>query len=237
MNTLKIEYKENGTTLEGYLAYNNDTKGKRPTVLIAHAWLGRDEYACKKAEELAELGYVSFAMDNFGKGVLGKHHNDGKHLKAPYMEDRLLLRRRLLAGFDTVKNMEMVDESRIAIIGYCFGGMCALDLARSGAALSGVVSFHGLFNPLEGIPANPIKAKVLALHGHDDPLVPPEMVSSLQNELTEAGVDWQIHAYGGIAHAFTNPNADGSVAGVFYDAVADNRSWTAAKNFLEEIFI
>lgn len=235
MKTMNIEYTENETLLEGYLAYDEQSKGNKPIVLIAHAWLGRDEYACKKAVELAKLGYVAFAMDVYGKGIIGNHHNEGANLKAPYMADRGLLRRRLLTGLKTVVDLDIGDNSRIAVIGYCFGGMCALDLARSGVDIKGAISFHGLFNPLSDISSEPIRAKVLALHGHEDPLISPELFTSFQNEMTNAGVDWQIHAYGNIGHAFTNKNADGSVSGVFYDPVADRRSWIAATNFLEEV--
>jgi dienelactone hydrolase len=151
-------------------------------------------------------------------------------------KDRAGLRKRLLAVFESVSKLDAVESGRIVAVGYCFGGQCALDLARSGAAILGAVSFHGLFDP-PGLPPQPIKAKVLAFHGWDDPLVPPEAVVALAGELTAAGADWQLHAYGNVRHGFTNPNAD-KIANdaVQYDALAAERSWTSLINFLEELF-
>jgi dienelactone hydrolase len=142
----------------------------------------------------------------------------------------------LVAGLHAVRNIEQVDTTRIAAIGFCFGGLCALDLARSGADLAGVVSFHGLFNAPENLPESTIKARVLALHGHDDPMVPPAKVLELEHELTKAGVDWQIHVYGKTMHAFTNPAANSPDQGMVYNPVAANRAWTSMQNFLQEIF-
>jgi dienelactone hydrolase len=149
--------------------------------------------------------------------------------------DRAGLRDRLLAVLEEVREREHVDSGRIAAIGYCFGGQCALDLARSGTDVAGVVSFHGLFDP-PGLPPQPIKAKVVAYHGWDDPMVPPEAVVALGKELTEAGADWQIHAYGHVGHGFTNPNAHQlGIAGVAYNEAAARRSWTALEDFLAEV--
>lgn len=236
MKTQGIDYHDDEVLLEGYLAYDDKDSNKRPAVLIAHAWAGRGEFECNKAEALAELGYVGFALDNYGKGVLGQSQDENIALMAPFTENRAMLRKRLLAGLEAVNKLDMVDTSRIAAIGYCFGGLCALDLARSGAKLKGVVSFHGLFNAPENLANENIKARVLALHGYDDPMVPPEKVLDLEKELSEAGVDWQIHAYGNTCHAFTNPQANAPEAGMVYNPTADKRSWISMKNFLEEIF-
>jgi len=235
METTTVEYHDGDTLLEGYLAHDGSS-GKKPAVLVAHAWGGRDTFECQKAEALAELGYVGFAIDNYGKGILGTSMEENSALMAPFLEDRGMLRQRLLAGLDTLAGLEMVDSSRIAAIGFCFGGLCVLDLARSGADVKGVVSFHGLFGAPENLPNETIKAKVLALHGHDDPMVPPESVLALETEMTQAGVDWQVHAYGHTSHAFTNPQANMPDNGMIYSGNADKRSWTAMKNFLEEIF-
>ena len=150
--------------------------------------------------------------------------------------DRGGLRERLLAILEQVRGLDEVDGGRIAVIGYCFGGQCALDVARSGADVAGVASFHGLFDP-PGLPPQPIKAKVVAYHGWDDPMVPPDAVVALSTELTEAGADWQIHAYGHVGHGFTNPRAsDLGIDGVDYDEAAARRSWASLVNFLDELF-
>lgn len=236
MHTEKVEYADNGVTLEGYLAYDDSSQGKRPVVLISHAWAGRGEFECKKAEVLAELGYAGFALDMYGQGKRGTNNEENTALMMPFMEDRALLRRRITAGLNKASELEVVNTAKISAMGFCFGGLCVLDLARSGADVKGVISFHGLFNAPENLPNAPIKAKVLALHGQDDPMVPPEQVAALQKELTEAGVDWQIHAYGHTMHAFTNPEANDPGFGTVYNADADKRSWATMKNFLEEIF-
>lgn len=236
MHTEKVEYTDNGVTLEGYLAYDESIQGKRPTVLISHAWAGRAAFECQKAEALAELGYAGFALDMYGKGKLGTTKEENTALMMPFLEDRALLRRRITAGLKKARELEVVDTDKIGAMGFCFGGLCVLDLARSGADVKGVISFHGLFNAPENLPNEPIIAKVLALHGQDDPMVPPEQVAALQKEMTNAGVDWQIHAYGNTMHAFTNPEANDPGFGTVYNADADKRSWIAMKNFFEEIF-
>lgn len=234
MHTERIEYSDNGVVLEAHVAYP-DMEGKRPVVLVSHAWAGRDSFEDNKAEALAELGYVGFALDLYGKGVLGSSVEENTALMSPFLEDREMLRKRITSALNTACKLERVDPSAVGAIGFCFGGLCVLDLARSGADVKGVVSFHGLFNLPENLPNEPIKAKVLALHGQDDPMVPPEMVTALQKELTGAGVDWQIHAYGNTLHAFTNPQANDPGMGTVYNAGADKRSWIAMKNFLEEV--
>ena len=234
MQTERIEYSDNGVVLEAHVAYP-DMEGQRPVVLVSHAWAGRDSFEDNKAEALAELGYVGFALDLYGKGVLGSSVEENTALMSPFLEDREMLRKRITSALNTACKLERVDPSAVGAIGFCFGGLCVLDLARSGADVKGVVSFHGLFNLPENLPNEPIKAKVLALHGQDDPMVPPEMVTALQKELTGAGVDWQIHAYGNTLHAFTNPQANDPGMGTVYNAGADKRSWIAMKNFLEEV--
>lgn len=237
MHTEYVDYKHGEVELQGYLAYDPTTQEPRPVVMIGHTWCGRDEFVCEKAEALTKLGYVGFAMDVFGKGVIGSGNEENAKLIHPFMEDRQLLRERLLAGFATVSSLPMVDPARMAMIGYCFGGLCALDLARSGADMRGVVSFHGLLNSAEGTEVKPIKAKVLALHGHDDPLVPPEDVLAFEQEMTAAEVDWQLHAFGNTMHAFTNPNANDPDFGAVYNPLAEERSWQMMQTFLKEVFI
>lgn len=234
LQTRPIEYHDGATCLEGYFAWDDRQAGSRPAVLISHAWVGRDEFVCAKARKLAELGYAAFALDMYGKGVLGSGPEENARLMTPFIEDRAHLQRRITCALETLRRQPEVDAKRIAAMGFCFGGLCVLDLARTGADLAGVVSFHGLFKPPGNTAGVKIRAKVLAMHGHDDPLVPPEDVLALEKELTEAGADWQIHVYGNTVHAFTNPQANDPAFGTVYNPLADRRSWTALQNFLSE---
>jgi dienelactone hydrolase len=232
-----LEYQDKDATLEAYYVFDDTIKTKRPLILVAHDWTGRNEFAMQKAEKLAELGYVGFALDMFGKGKLGKDNEEKMALISPLMSDRALLQRRMLAALQTASQLEQVDASKVAAIGFCFGGLCVLDLARSGADVKGVVSFHGLLNAPENKKDAAIKAKVLALHGHDDPMVPPSVVADFETEMTEAKVDWQLHVYGNTLHAFSNPQANDPALGTVYNKCADKRSWLAMKNFLDEMFL
>ncbi len=229
-----INYREGETELEGFLCYEETRPGPLPAVLISHAWGGRDEFVADKARQLARLGYAGFALDVYGKGRRGSSREENARLIEPFMQNRALLARRMQAALGAVRDLPQVDERRIAAMGFCFGGLCVLDLARSGADLRGVVSFHGLLKP-SGLPARIIVAKVLVLHGHDDPMAPVDDVVALEQELTEAGADWQLHAYGGTMHAFTNPAANDPDFGTVYQPAADRRSWTALLDFLEEV--
>ena len=231
-----IEYEHNATVLEGFLAYDDSKQGARPGIMISHAWAGRGEFECNKARKLAELGYAGFALDLYGKGVLGSGPEENQKLMAPFLEDRALLQSRLTKSLDTLREQTVVDKERTAAMGFCFGGLCVLDLARIGTDIRGVVSFHGLFIPPGNTEGTKIKAKVLALHGNDDPMAPPESVLALEKELTQAGADWQIHVYGNAMHSFTNPDANNPQMGTVYNENADKRSWVTLKNFLEEIF-
>ena len=235
ITTRTIEYQHNGVLLEAVLAWDDATLDPRPAVMVSHAWAGRDEFAVNKASALAGLGYVGFAVDMYGKGVIGSGPEENAKLMTPFMEDRALLQGRMQAALDTVRQQKEVDAGRVAAIGFCFGGLCVLDLARSGATLNGVVSFHGLFTPPGNLSGQKITAKVLVLHGYDDPMVTPAQTVALADELTEAGADWQIHAYGGTVHAFTNPNANDPGFGTVYQPAADRRSWQSLGNFLEEV--
>jgi dienelactone hydrolase len=236
MLTKYIDYQDSDTPLEGYLAYN-ETDTPKPAVLIAHDWSGRREFACKVAERIAAMGYVGFALDMYGKGIFGRDGDTEGNaaLMNPYFNDRVLLRQRINAALPAVRALPQVDAAKIAAMGYCFGGLCVLELARSGADVRGVISIHGLFVP--GNMANEkIMAKVLCLHGHDDPMVPPEQVLAFEKEMTEAGVDWQVHVYGGTMHAFTNPVANNPSFGTVYKEVAANRAYQSIANFLGELF-
>jgi dienelactone hydrolase len=236
MSGYLLEYHDGETLLEAYVALPATEATRRPAVIVSHAWAGRAQFECEKADKLAAQGYVGVAIDNYGKGVFGNNNEENAALMTPFLRDRGKLRKRLQAGIAAARSISMVDQDRIAAIGFCFGGLCVLDMARSGADLKGVVSFHGLFNAPENLPNGKITAKVLALHGHDDPMVPPEKVLALQSELTAAGVDWQVHAYGGTMHAFTNPQANAPQNGMAWNPVAEKRAWQSMQNFLAEIF-
>lgn len=235
MQTRTIEYFHEGVCLEGFFAWDDAATQALPAVLVSHAWMGRDEFACDKARKLAELGYAAFALDLYGKGVIGSGPEENAKLMQPFMDDRTLLQARITTALDAVRSLKEVDGSRIAALGFCFGGLCVLDLARTGADIRGVISFHGLLIPPGNTRGNRIKAKVLVLHGHDDPLAPPEQVLALEKELTEAGADWQVHVYGGTVHAFTNPRANDPAFGTVYKESADRRSWQSMQNFLAEV--
>ena len=236
MHTEHIDYTHGDTTLQALLAREGDTKEPRPGVLVAHAWGGRDDFADGRARALAELGYVGFALDNYGKGVLGSGPAENSALMGPLLNDRALLRDRLLRGLEVLRAQPGVDPERVAIIGYCFGGLCALDLARSGADIRGAVAFHGLFMPT-GLPAQEIKASVLALHGYNDPMVTPDKLAAFQREMDEAGAEWQLHAYGGTVHAFSVPDANNPEMGTVYSARAQRRSWRSTVDFLAEVLV
>jgi len=226
----------NGLTLE-HVIVHDETGRVLPTVIIIPTVMGVQPLELGFAEKLVGLGYHAVVADLFGRRFTpGVDKEAAFAAMGELRADRAGLRHRLLAILEEVRKREHVDKQRVAVIGYCFGGQCALDVARSGADVAGVAAFHGLFDPC-GLPPQPIKAKVAAYHGWDDPMVPPEAVVALGNELTEAGADWQIHAYGHVGHGFTNPNAHQmGIAGVFYHEAAERRSWASLVNFLGEVF-
>jgi dienelactone hydrolase len=234
--TTTANYRDGEALLEAFVAYDDTLTDHRPAVLIHHTWCGRDDFVAEKAKKIAELGYVGIAVDMYGKGILGSGPEENAKLMQPFIDDRLLLRKRLMAIYRNAKLMPWVDGHTMAAIGFCFGGLCVLDLARSGVDIKGVVSFHGLLHAQDDIKTHPIKAKVLALHGNDDPLAPIADVVAFEQEMTAAGADWQLHTYGNTSHAFTNPAANDRAGGMFFQADADRRSWQAMKNFLAEIF-
>lgn len=219
------------------MAYDEKHHVRRPAVLIVHDWSGRNAFACQKAEMLASLGYVGFAVDMYGDGEIGETVEQKTGLMQSVMHDRGFLRARILAALNAVSSLEQVDPHRIAVIGFCFGGLCALDLARSGANIRGTVSFHGLLNKAEDLTNQPIKSKILVLHGYDDPMTKPEQINEFCHEMTDAGVDWQVHMYGQIQHAFTNPQANEASLGLLYNQTAEHRSLQAMTNFLQEVLV
>ncbi len=233
-----INYLDGDIVLEGFFAVDEAVVGRRPAVLVAHMWGGRDGFVAEKAKQLAALGYVGFALDMYGKGILGTTADQNAALMQPFMDDRIMLQKRIGSALQALRLLPWVDDGKVAAIGFCFGGLCALDLARSGSDVRGVVSFHGLLDAPALLGHKPIKAKVLALHGHEDPLATISQVQDFQQEMTEAGVDWQLHVYGHTVHAFTNPRAvDPAMHDTYrYDPVAGQRAWQAMQNFLNELF-
>ncbi len=231
-----VEYSHDGVNLEGFLAWDDSADLPRPAVAIAHTWVGRSEFEEGKALALARQGYVAFALDLYGKGVQGNDVEENNALMTPFIEDRAMLQARMNLAIATLREQPEVDGSKVAATGYCFGGLSVLDLARSGSDVLGVVSFHGLFFPPGDVSNKPITAKVLCLHGYDDPMAEPDSMTALASELTAGGADWQIHAYGNTLHAFTNPEANNLDMGALYNADADRRSAQALNNFLDEIF-
>ena len=237
VQTEVVEYKQGDVVLEGILAYPKDAKGKLPGVLVCHQWMGVGDYEKRRAEETAKLGMVAFALDIYGKGVRPKSPQEAAKMAGSYKGDRALLRARALAGLDVLRKSDRVDPKKLAVMGYCFGGTTALEVARSGADVAGAISFHGDLSSPTPADAKNIKGKVIAFHGADDPFVPGAQVTAFEEEMRQAKVDWQFVAYGGAVHSFTlkhagNDNSTGSA----YNEKADVRSWESYKSFLSELF-
>mgnify|MGYP001457501104 CR=1 FL=1 len=236
IETRTVEYRDGGTVLEGYMAWDDAFNYPRPGVLVSHAWAGRGEFEENRAERLAELGYVGFALDVYGKGVFGTNKEENSALMQPLLDDREKLQHRLHLALEQMRKQKEVDAAKTAAMGYCFGGLCVLDLARTGADIQGIASFHGLFMRPGNTDKNKINAKVLVMHGWDDPMATPDQVFHLTEELDSMGADWQIHAYGNTMHAFTNTLANDPKSGTIYNSAADIRSWQNLELFLAEIF-
>lgn len=234
LKTQEVDYHHGDLTLQGYFAWDTSFKGKRPAVLVVHEWFGHGPYARRRAEELAKLGYLAFAGDMYGKGVYAKDHAEAGKLAGAVRGDRSLMRERAQAALNRIKQNELADPGKLAAIGYCFGGTTVLELARGGADVRGVVSFHGaLSTPL---PASKIDAKVLVLHGAEDGHVNPEL-PGFEDEMRKAKADWQLVKYGGAVHSFTVKEAGNDPSkGAAYDEKADKRSWEDMKDFLAELF-
>ena len=237
IKTETIEYKEGDTTLEGVLIYDDSIMNTRPGILIAHQWKGLTDYERKRGEMLAKLGYVAFAADIYGKGTRPRDVQEAGQFATRYKNDRELLRRRVKAGYEQLKKSRFVDPQKTGAIGYCFGGTTVLELARAGADIDGIVSFHGGLGTPSPNDARNIKGRVLALHGADDPHVPPAEVQAFEEEMRQAKVDWQLVAYGNTVHSFTDWNAgNDNSRGTAYNEKADKRSWEAMKDFFAELF-
>ncbi len=243
MEIESVTYQAESITSFGYVAYNPKNNDKRPGVLIVPAWRGQDDFAKEKARQLAELGYIGFVADMYGKGLEVDSNERASELMLPLFLNRKVLRKRIVAAFEALIKHPRVDPDRICAIGFCFGGLTVIELLRSGSELQGYVTFHGLLGGTLGTqvaipePSAPtLHGKLLILHGHDDPLVSPEDISSIQKEFTDAGIQWEMDIYSHTSHAFTNPQSNDPQNGLVYQPVAAARAWQSLLNFLNEIF-
>lgn len=234
--TKELEYYADTTVCRGFLAYDESLSFPLPAVMIAHDWGGRGRDACTKAKEFASLGYLGFAIDMYGQAQIPSGKVEKRALMTPLLNDRTKLAARIKAAFNALTELPQVDKKNIAAIGYCFGGLCVLDLARSGTEVKGVISVHGLLTAPLNDPFEPIKTHILVLHGYDDPLVKPDQVNQFALEMTQRQVDWQIHLYGLTAHSFTNPLANDAEMGLHYNEQSARRAWQSITLFLNEIF-
>ena len=238
MKTEWIDYKDGATVMRGYLAYDDANKAPRPGVLIVHDWMGMGANPKMRAEKVAALGYVAFAADIYGVDHIPKNQDEASKTAGEFKNDRKLLRKRASLAMDVLKKQKNVDIKKLSVMGYCFGGTTALELARSGAPIKGVISFHGGLATPNPEDAKNIKGKVLALHGGDDPFVKHDEVDAFQKEMRDAKIDWQFVSYGGAVHSFTIAEAGSDNSkGAAYNKQADERSWEAMKNFFNEIFM
>ncbi len=238
VQTQVVTYQDGDVTLEGYAAYDPDqVTGKAPGVLVVHQWMGLTDYEKLRCRQLAELGYVAFALDIYGKGIRPADTSEAGQMAGKYKSDRKLYRQRLNRGIEQLKKLQQVDSTRLAAIGYCFGGTGVLELARSGAEVNGVVSFHGGLDSPSPADGKNVKAKVLVLHGADDPFVPQKDIDAFIAEMNNAKVDWEMTSYSGTVHSFTQPMAgNDNSRGAAYNERADMRSWDAMKTFFASLF-
>ncbi|BDU74037.1 dienelactone hydrolase family protein [Mesoterricola silvestris] len=230
-------YQDGATRLSGYLAKPTSLKGKAPGIIVIHQWMGLTDHERRTADDLAKLGYVALAADIFGEGAAPRDTREAGVLAGKYKGDRALYRRRIQAALDTLKAQASVDPGRLAVIGFCFGGTGALEAARAGMPVRGVVSFHGGLDIPADRPVEPIAAKVLVCHGADDPFVPAKDVAAFHEEMRKAKADYTFIAYGGAVHAFTQKEAGNDPSkGAAYQELAARRSWQHMKVFFSELF-
>jgi dienelactone hydrolase len=235
-----VEYSAQGVVMKGYLAYDENINGKRPGVLVVHEWVGLNDYARMRARMLAELGYIALAVDMYGGGKVATHPEDAAKFSSELMKNFPTAKARFIAAMDFLKQQPTVDSSRIAAIGYCFGGGVVLNIARQGVDLKGVASFHGSLAAVKPAQPGAIKAKILVLNGDADKLITPEKIEAFKKEMKSAGADFKFISYPNATHAFTNPEADALAKKynlkVAYNAQADKESWNELKKFLKTIF-
>lgn len=232
-----VDYKDGDVDLKGYLVYDDAVEGKRPGVVVVHDWMGPGEYSNWRAEELAQMGYIAFAVDMYGKGNAPQNTGEAAALSSQFKSNRSMMRDRAKAGYEVLKLHPLTNPDNVAAIGYCFGGTVVLEMARAGLALDGVVSFHGGLDSPDPAAGQNIKGSVLVLHGADDPFVPEADIAAFKKEMEDAGVDLRFVAYPGAVHSFTQKKADDDgMDGTAYDAQADQDSWEQMREFFSEIF-
>jgi dienelactone hydrolase len=237
IKTRTVEYKIGEAVFEGYLAWDDSSNARRPAVIVVHEWWGNNDYSRKRAEMIAQLGYVGFAIDMYGKGKVTNDPKVAGEWSGALKNDPKAALERLNAGLITLTMQEVVDPTRLAAIGYCFGGTCVLQMARHDMAVLGVVSFHGSLAGGDPNRTHPIRPKILVCHGADDTFEPPQEIANFMQEMRKSKADWQFVNYGGAVHSFTNPDADKfGIPGVAYNNLADQRSWQAMQDFLTEVF-
>ena len=236
MRAESLEYQDGDVTLKGFVALDDQSNHKRPGILVMPEAFGLGKQAKDRALRLASLGYAALAGDPYGNGLEVSDLQEAIKHAGAIREDNTKFRQRIRAGLDALMALPQVDTDRLVVMGYCMGGSCSLEMARDGAPLKGVVSFHGALETQSPAEPGKVQAKVLVCHGADDPFVPVEHVTAFEAEMTKAGADWQVISYGGTVHSFTNPEADGSIEGICYNKQADERSWQAMQAFFDEIF-
>jgi len=237
VKTREIEYRQGETVLQGFIAWDDAAPGKRPGVLVVHEWWGHNEHARNQARRLAEAGYVGFALDMYGKGKVTTHPQDAQAFVSEVTKDPAVLAARFNAALEQLKRDPHVDTTRIAAIGYCFGGAVVLDMARAGTPLAAVVTFHGALATKTPAQPGKIKARILVLAGGADPFVPPEQIEGFKREMQAAGARFEVIVYPGAKHGFTNPNAGQyGMPQLAYDAQADRESWAAMLKLFKEVF-
>ena len=233
----EVVYSDGDQQLRGYLAWDDSIKGKRPGVMVIHEWWGLNDYAKQRARMLAEEGYVAFAADMYGADKVTTHASDAKGWMTQIVSNQEAWQKRALLGLEQLKNSPLVDDSKTAAIGYCFGGATVMQMAYAGADLDGVVSFHGSLPPATPEQAANIKSSVLIAHGEADGFIPAERIVKFKEALSNANVDWEMNVYANAKHGFTNPGAgDFGMDALAYDEKADQRSWARMKAFFDEIF-
>jgi len=236
----EVTYSANGTTLKGYVAYDDAVKGKRPGVLVVHEWWGLNDYARKRARMLAEQGYTALALDMYGDGKQAHHPDDAGKFASEVSKNAALAKARFDAAFELLKQENTVDANNIAAFGYCFGGTVVLNMARIGEPLKAVVSFHGGLGTEHPAESGKVQARVASFTGEEDPMIPATQVAAFRQEMDKAGVTYKAVTYPGAKHAFTNPEADKYgkefKLPLAYNAAADKDSWTAGLAFLTDAF-
>ena len=237
IKTETVEYKDGSTTLKGFIAYKTEASQKMPAVIIVHEWWGLNDYPKMRAKQIAEMGYLAFAVDMYGNGKSTTDPQEAGKLAREFYSDIPKLRQRITAAYEYIKHNKMVDPEKIATIGYCFGGGVALELARTGTNIKGAVCFHGAIATPHPEETKNVKAKILVFLGADDKYESDADKKSFENEMNNAGVDWQLNLYSGTVHAFTNPAAGNDPSkGAAYNERADKRSFNEMEYFFKEIF-